>query len=327
MMETERRKPQPFTVRLEENNNGHYPFLHIDSLEGARSIPVFSVRNPDHHKLIAEWASSGAVVAFEVGVMGVMIAVNKDPKIKDGSWGRFWEVKRGRDATDKVPIMMLPKDMDEIVDFNRLHEDFDYLKDPKKRQVFFGTLPFHTILPLREDANINHAVFVTTSEDTRKKPADQFVPVSTVCLYVQGGDKTWEKVAQLINIFNPNVHLGISSLNDHGEHSPYDLYELIKYIQEKQRVDFDFVITDEIVRKYKIRSSMTQIRLPLKGEAPEILVVRNGPIGSDTLSKHTGHKVRVLPTAKLASHGHSSDVRSKGLDDRILGYLRDVKSR
>lgn len=317
---------QSFVVRLDENKGGHSPLLNIESEEGIkREIPVYSVREPLHHKMIARSAISGKVVLFEVGVIGFMIAVSNDPA-KDGNSEKFWELKRGRDRADKVPIMMLPEDQDKIVDFDKLHPDYHYLKDPKNRQKFFGTFPIHTILPLREEImDINRDVFVTTLEDTIGKPADQFVSVPTVCVYSQGGDKTWETITKLASSLDPNVYLGISSFNDHGEHSPYDFGDLIEYVQRKQRVDFDYVVRDPIVAKYNIRSSMTQIRLPLKGETPEIRIVRKGPVGIDMLRQHARpHSVMELASAEFASNGHPGGIPIA--DGRINAYLAEANS-
>jgi len=323
---------RPFNAQLREGKDMPYPLLHIESERGIREIPVFSVRNTDHHRLIAEHIVSGDVGVFGVGVIGILKAIPRDSVNESEGKKTFWEIKKGRKLEDKVPMMMLPEHHSKIVDYDKVHPDFAYLKDPEKRRKFYGTIPFHTILPLAEGAKINKSVFVTTFEDSKKKPLDQQSSIPTVCVFFSGGDKAWESIAQLAYSINPDVHLGISSLNDHGEHSPYDFDELKEYINKKKEADFDFVVDDPIVAKYKIRSSMTIIRLPQVGESPEITIVRKGSIGTDTLRRHMedmkdgGHLIRELASAKFASHGHPEDVRLKGLDDKVIQYLREINS-
>lgn len=313
-VETERKI---LSVVYDEGKGKPHPFLRINSKEGLRVIPVYSVREPSHQEKIAQCMTSGDVVVFEAaGVMGFMVAVNCDQSKGDDNWKKFWEVKRGRSSTDKVPIMMLPEDQYKIVDFDKLHSEYRYLKDPERRKSFFGALPFHTILPLKDDAKeINRDVFVTQAGGPNKQ--------ATICLYFQGGDRVWRDIAELTRSVNSGVHLGISSFNDHGEPPPYDFDELLTYIVIKQRMDFGFVVRDPIAAKHGIRSSHTQIRLPLIGEQPYIIVVRKGPVSADTISKHTGHTVKISENAKFASRGEPEDV---DLGKRVSQYLKEANS-
>lgn len=313
-------------VVYDEGKGKSQPCLRVESKDGIRQIPVYSVRDPSQHESIAKCMASGSVVAFEVGVMGIMIAINdpRDPRDGRDNWKKFWEVKKGRGQVDKVPMLMLPKYDYTIVDFDKLHPDYRYLKDPQERHKFFGSLPLHVILPFRESVkNVNRNAFVTTSEESKKKPADQHVQVSTICIYFQGGDKVWEDIAEKAKHYNPYVHFGISSLNDHGEHSPYDFDELIEYVKRKQRVDFEFVVRDPIVAKHKIRSSMTQVRLPLKDETPEIRIIRKGPVSAEMIAELTGHPVRILESAKFAGRGYPEDVP---LGENVLGYIKEANN-
>lgn len=306
-------------VKYVETEGALHPFLKIELKNGEKSkkIPVYSVRESSHRELIAQCMTSGEIVVFEAaGVMGCMVAVNRNPTERDDSWAKLTRVKKGRSKQDKVPIMMLPEDQEEIVDFDRLHPNYRYLEDSEKRKNFFGTLPFHAILPLRADVrDINHDVFVTQARDSNK-PA-------TVCIYFQGGDKAWRDIGESIKSINPGVHLGISSFNDHGEQPPYDSNELLTHILLKQRVDFESIVRDPIAAKYDIKSSHTQIRLPLTDEQPHIIVVRKGPVSADTISKYTGHPVKILEYAKFASRGHPEHVN---LDERVLHYLTEANS-
>jgi len=309
-----------FAVKYDESVPG-YGLLKVESSEEFRQIPVYSIRNPDHHKLIAKSISSGAPGAFEAaGVIGILIAV-KDSRAGDDSYEQFWKIKRGRQSQDKVPMMLPPRHQWSIVDFDELHPDFRYLKDSKNREKFYGQLPLHVIWPFKETAsNVNRKAFVTTKEDYDNKPEDQRVGVSTVCIYFQD-DEDWRRVAEFGKRFNPHVFFGISSFNDHGEQPPFDFEELMQYVRLKQRVDFDYVIRDSIATNANIKSSHTQIRPPLWYESPEIRVVRRGPVSAETISAHTGHPVITLKSARLASRGHPEDVN---LDPNVFKYINDA---
>jgi len=297
--------------------------LIVGSHEGLRRIPVYSIRNSKSHPDISRAIASGKPIAFEVGVIGILIAVSASADEGNDNGSKFWTIKKGRSPNDRVPMMLRPKDHPKVVDYNKLHPDFRYLADDKEaRERFYGNLPLHTILPVRTDTEtINRQVFVTTPTDLQGKPTDQYVPCPTVCLYFQD-DEDWMNIAEQAHQLNPNVMFGITSFNDHGQPSPFNFNELLEYVQRRGKVDFEAVVRDPIVEKADIRSSHTQIRLPLEGEAPEILIVRKGPVSADAIRETTGHPVRVLESAKLAGRGHPDDV---DLYSRVVSYLEAAK--
>lgn len=291
---------------------------------GTKRIPVFSVREKSHHQAVAEAMVSGDVVAFEVGVIGLMVAIN-DARRGESEWKTFWKVKKGRAPDDKVPFMMLPEDQDHVVDLDRVHEDFHFLKNPEARKKFFGKLPLHTILPLREDnETLNRKAFVTTPEETMKKPPDQRLFLSTVCVFWPGGDMDWRNIAELAKKINPNVFLGITSFNEHGKPSPWNFDELVTHIKDGFDKELDHIVRDPLISRADIRSSHTQIRIPLRGESSEILVVRKGPVSPEMLREFTGFPVRTLESARLASRGHPADV---SLDERLLKHLQLLREK
>jgi hypothetical protein len=278
------------------------------------------VRNHRHHELIARWIVSGHVGILEAGVMGMLKAVHGDPIVDKYDGKEFWDNKVGRGKSDKVPIMMPPEHHSKVVDFSKLHPDFAFLTDLEKRREFFGRYPFHTILPVIDGARINWDVFVTTHEDYKNKPFDQQVSEPTVCIFFPGGDSAWKEIAALAE--SELFEIGVTSYNDHNEISPFDLDEFVSYVNRKQKVGFDFIIQDPVARGAQIRSSHTQIRLPLKGEPPEILVIRKGSVSTDRLRAHIGYSIRELGSAKFATHGHDPEIRKTiNLDPRVDLYL------
>jgi hypothetical protein len=330
-MSKEKIGKQPFKIEIRGGELNS--FLHVESEGNIRDIPVFSVRDSNHHRLIAEHVVSGKIGAFEVGVIGIVKAIPSDP-LKDNSSGNFfWEIKEGREKSDKVPMLMSPENHDSIVDYDKVHEAFRFLKDPQKRREFYGKFPFHVVLPLADGANINEDVFVTTVEDSKKKPLDQHMSNPTVCVFYPGEDKAWNNITQLAGAINPNVHLGITSFNDHEEQSPWDFDELIRYCTGKQKANFDFVVRDPIVAKHEIKSSMTIIKLPHINEPLTISITRKGSIGLETLKAHvkrvTGRDdihIVELKSARVASHGHTREVREAGLDSRVFAFLKEANS-
>ena len=273
-------------------------------------IPVFSVRIPEQHYQIAQATSSKKPVAFEApGVFGILLAVENSRELNTNGH-QFWTLKQGRERADKVPFMLPPRDLPRIIDLNKVHPDYHHLRNAKDREQFWGNLPFHLIGPVIDNIPVvRPEVFITTPEDSQKKPPDQYVPVSTVCAYFQN-DEDWDNIARLSNRFTHRSLFGITSFNDNGEQPPFNIHELAQYMNLKTQngsttfLDIEAIVIDEAAEKTNIRSSQTQVRLPLPFESPELIIIRQGPVSPRMLSEQTGHPVKVLNSAKTASRGH-----------------------
>lgn len=301
----------------EYRDNSGQAYIKARVLEGEKEIPVYSIRNRDHHESIARLIASGKPVAFNVHVIGVLIAV-QDPRGRSDNWREFWRIKNGREPQDKVPFMMLPRHQYRVVDFEKVHQYFRYLKNPDKRREFYGRLPLHVIYPVKQNAAFIHQnAFITTFEDTLKKPEDQRVAVPTICVFSQA-DSDWEHVAERAARLNHHALFGVTSFNDHGEQPPFNKAQFMDYIGGKGVLDVEGFVDDEFANG---ASSHTQIRLPLVGERPELVVVRRGLISADLIKAQTGHEVRVLESAKVASRGHPPEAN---LDNLFFGFIQDV---
>ena len=314
----------PFSAEQRLTPNGRTLFVADREAGVEKDIPIFSVREPAHHKDIARAVASGVPVAFEVGVIGVLLAVNDPYTPLPDNWRTFWEIKRGRQPTDKVPMLMPPEHQWKIVDYDKLHPEFRRLRNLKDREKLYGQLPLHVIMPFKESAiDVNRNVFVTEPKDTMSKPADLQVPVSTVCLFFQE-DKDWRKVAEHASYINPFAYYGVTSFNDHGEPSPWTLDDLATYTVKKGILPpYDVIVEDPIFREANIMSSHTQIRLPLVGEKPPIKIVRMGPVSGEMIEKQTGYTTEVLPSAKFAASGHPEGT---DLSENVYNYIRQANN-
>lgn len=289
---------------------------------GEKSVPIMSIRNPADHRRIGETIASGVPVAFEVGVIGVLLAVNDPYTPLPDNWRTFWEIKRGRQPTDKVPMYMPPEHQWKIVDYEKLHPEFRKLRSMPEREKLYGNLPLHIIMPFKESAkDVNQNVFVTYPQDLQNKPKDLQVPIPTVCLFFQE-DKDWRRVAEHAMKVNPFAYYGVTSFNDHGEPSPWSIDELAAYTVKKGVLPpYDAIVEDHIFRAADIRSSHTQVRLPLVGEDPTIRIVRMGPVTGEMIERQTGYQTEVLPSAKFAASGHPEGT---DLSANVYSYIRQA---
>lgn len=326
LVETEKRLNQNLSASYIEDGK-KLALLSPDD-EIIESVPVYNVRNPDHHEDIAKAIASGDTGAFDVGIIGLLIAV-EDPrgeKLLERERRRleqidstrelmpnskkFWRVKDGRPAEAKVPFMSTPEEIHKFVDFNKLHPNFRHLRNQSAREQLYS-YPIHIIWPVRNNKKIDQDSFVTTSEDSKKKPPDQHVEFDTVCIFVPGSDPDWLHVGYRATSYNPHALLGVTSFNAHGELPPFNDEELaiymIKRYETEGELDFDFFVNDPIAKKSRVRSSHTQARLPLVGEEPTIKIVRRGPVGARDMENYTGYRVVDLVSAGLSSRAADED--------------------
>ncbi len=318
--------PSPEIPLTVEHRRGAFASsLHVSSPElGEKNIPILSIRNPYHHKEIAHAIAGGAPVAFEVGVIGVLLAVNDPYTPLPDNWRTFWEIKRGRKTEDKVPMYMPPEHQWKIVDYDKLHPEFQKLRKLSEREKLYGNLPLHVIMPFKESAkDVNTNVFVTYPEDAKSKPQDMQVPVPTVCIFFQE-DRDWRKVSEHAMKLNPFAYYGVTSFNDHGEPSPWTLQDLVPYTQKKGIIPpYDLVVEDHIFRSADIKSSHTQVRLPLLHEEPTIKIIRRGPVTPEMIEAQTGFRTEILPSAKFAASGHPEGT---DLSQNVYSYINEANA-
>lgn len=312
--------------------------------EVLKSVPVYNVRNPDHHDQIARAIASGDPGAFDVGIIGILIAV-EDPrgrlllerekrKLEEESDfsmelvpndAKFWRIKEGRPSSAKVPFMVTPRMIPNFVDFDKLHPAFHHLRDREARERLYSH-PMHVIWPVNDNPKIHRGAFVTTAEDSEKKPEDQRVRFDTVCIFVPGSDPDWRYIGERAGQYNPHAIFGVTSFNLHGELPPFNDDELLAYLEKRgpKDLEFDFFVHDPIAKGSGLKSSHTQVRLPMWGEPPELVLVRKGPVGPEDITAWTGYKVRVpasVASSKPASRAAADD---ENLFPRMQKWMRDA---
>lgn len=319
--------------------------------EVLKSVPVYNVRDPRHHEKIARAIASGDPGAFDVGIIGILIAV-EDPRgnlllkreqakqREESEKGnsdddlipneeKFWRIKVGRPSSAKVPFMATPRIIPDYVDFDKLHPEFRHLKDRQARERLYKH-PLHVIWPVNDNPKIHRGAFVTTAQDSKngnpEKP-DRWVSEDTVCIFVPGTDPDWRFIGERAGMYNPHALFGVTSFNLHGELPPFNDEELVSYLERRgpKDLEFEFFVHDPIAKASGLKSSHTQVRLPLVGEEPEIVVVRRGPVAADDIRRWTGYPTRVLESAALAKPASRAASEDADLFPNIECWMREAQ--
>ena len=286
--------------------------------DGPASVPVYSIRNPDHHEAIARALARGRTAAFYVGLFGIGQAIRPAWLGHDDA-ETYWRVKVGRPRWAKVPLFSKPSHALRLIDFGLVHPAFRHLarREAFERLWTGHGAPLHVIAPVRQPLRFLDPAVVTFHEDLVQHvtddvdPRERVIAPATACFFWIA-DPMWDTVVTLAGLYSPpRVCFGASSLNDHGEQPPYTMAELRTFIDGRSTLPFDLVITDELYERSGAFSSHTQVRLPLVGEPAELIVVRRGCVSAEWLAESTGYPVRVMASAAIAS-------RQAGLTDREL---------
>ncbi|MHB8574832.1 MAG: hypothetical protein ACYDCQ_05815 [Dehalococcoidia bacterium] len=216
-------------------------------------------------------------------------------------------------------MLARPRDALRFIDFTLVHPDFRRLARRETFEWLWASHggPLHVIAPLKQPLRFLHPAFVTDADDLRQQvsaqceTADRVVSCATASFFWMP-DSVWERLATLIALYSPpRTCIGVSSFNDHGEQPPYTYAGLIDDVARRGDVLFDAVLNDERYERMGAFSSHTQVRLPLVGESPELVVVRRGSVSHSWLATASGYPVRVLDSAGVAS-------RYPGLTDEEL---------
>ncbi|HLZ68894.1 MAG TPA: hypothetical protein VKV26_03190 [Dehalococcoidia bacterium] len=292
--------------------------LLIRTVSGCRAVPVYSLRNPQHHEPIGRALATGQTAAFYVGLYGIVKAVRAAWVAHDAA-ETYWRIKAGRPRYAKVPLLAKPQQALRLIDFVPVHPAFRHLarRDRFERLWTSHGAPLHVIAPLRQPLRFLDPAFVTSPADLdayRRDDAravDRAVAAPTASFFWMA-DPTWEDLATFTQLFSTaRAFYGASSFNEHGQPPPYTFAQLASYVEGTEGNQFDLVINDELYERTGAFSSHTQVRLPLVDEPAELVVVRRGAVSPEWLADSTGYPVRVLGSAGVAS-------RSPGLTDAEL---------
>lgn len=289
-------------IRLYESkaSDGH-SFLNF-AFQGEaepRKVPFLEIRNPDDHKAIAKAVTSRRPVLFMAGgVIGSGLMCTPD-----GGEGRmFWDVlKPGREATSMVPIFAENEMQYELVDWEKLHPEFRFLENGRRRRDFFGQLPIHAVFPFNHNDKVTDVdTFVTRPEYMAQEHPMLQTRFDSVCLYFQRDDD-WVRIAQFAADYFPMGRFGITSNNEHRQPGIFTWDEFKELVFRKSEAgkriweaDVAAILRDRAAERVNVGSSQTQVRFSQIGEAePMLWLVRHGPVGPRLIEKQTGVKVGV----------------------------------
>lgn len=314
----------PF-VGVDENSSNYPPGVKVLEFENdseRREIPIFNLRDEAHHDLIAQnYATFKTGVVFGIGVYGVTGAVEYPTVGKHlDTASAFRKVKPDRSFLDKIPLHIHPKDLPRIMDMSSVHPQFkQYLEDREKRETFYKAgVAIHLIVPVKEDFPYLDQVFVTQPEDwaEKKAPKDQWQKTPTVAAF-WWDDPDLERIYLKTQRLNPWIMTGISSFNDSHEEPAWDEQGVYRYLQEKGRCPFDFMVSDPKTEKMGVKSSHPQLAIPLKGEEPIWKVYRTGATDIDKFMARMGsnHPYRLVEGSKQAARAYPQD---KNLDSLVM---------
>lgn len=285
-----------------------------------KCIPVFDLRNLDHQAEAAKLLTRGARMAMYGGVWGGFRAVKR----WDFAERFFHQVKVGRPEEAKIPLMTLPEDAVRIIDWSRVHADFRFLEDYwnfAKLWESHGAF-LHIIAPVRETLKSLPPIFVTSAEEFDRRYPNSTPVSSPTIAGVWRDDPYLRHFATLIRRYShTDMHIGVSTLNPHGEEPPYTFEEFKKDLSVGRipAESIDLIVKDGLYEETEAFSSHTQLRLPLTGETPTLKVVRIGSLSPEGFKQATGFNYVIIPGAK--------DVRKnpgENLDEKLAEMIKEI---
>lgn len=285
--------------------------LEIVLNERLKCIPVYNLRNDSHKEDIAKALISGKPgTAFGVGNYGYVVGIDNPRRERHpNSWMEFWNFKPERPKDAHIPILLPPKYWNSIVDFSKIHPDFKSLFTREKlNKLYKDAVIFHIVAPTFDFApHINHPALITNENGSKSVSAFWW------------DDPDMEEIADIAIRLDPNMLIGISSFNDHGENPAFSYEEVIGYILKKKRVPFEFIVRDPIGEEVQVRSSHPQFKVPEKGEKGIWKVVRRGSRSVKRFLTATGlpFKADGEHSAPFAPRAYSEDVNLDDLVDLV----------
>jgi len=262
-------------------------------------IPVYDIRNLFDHITIAQEIAKGRQMAMFGGVWGGFQGVRG--REESGNGYLKW-AKKDRPKEAKYAVMIPPAKSHEIIDWSLVHEDLRFLEDPDSFKSLWGThgAYLHVIAPVRSDAQFPD-VFVTSPDEYAKRYPDHPRISSSTAAFLWRADPYYERFADLVDRFsNSTTHIGVTSLNKHGEKPPYTFEEFVAHLRDGKADprEVHLVVRDSIYEKSEALGSHTQIKLPLVDEEGVVKILRVGTLSPQGLERRTGITTRQMPDAK-----------------------------
>lgn len=261
-------------------------------------IPVYDIRNLSDQADIAREIAKGRQMAMFGGVWGGFQGISADVE----SEGYLKWAKQDRPKEAKYVVMTPPAKSHELIDWSQVHEDLRYLEDPDSFESLWAThgAYLHVIAPVRSDAQFPD-VFVTSPTEYAKRYPDHPRISSSTAAFLWRADPYFERFTDLVDRFsNSTTHIGVTSLNKHGEKPPYTFEEFVAHLRDGKSDprEVHLVVRDSIYERSEALGSHTQIKLPLVDEEGVVKILRVGTLSPQGFEKSTGIATRQMPDAK-----------------------------
>ncbi|MBI4097970.1 MAG: hypothetical protein HY426_02930 [Candidatus Levybacteria bacterium] len=296
-------------------HDGPVTYLEYDGVK----IPIYDFRDLDHQRDIAKAIANGASMAMFAGVWGGFKGVRKGTEDEPF----FHKAKAGRPSAAKVAVMVPPTASIELIDWTRVHPEVRHLEDYgwfKRLWADHGGY-LHVIAPTRDDSPVPDIFVTSPGNHSELYPNYPQVNVATACFFWRE-DPYLEHLLQLVDgaSSDKDIYIGGTSLNPHGESPPFSFIELNEHLKagKSNPRDINLVVRDPSYESSEALGSHTQVRLPLVGEEPVVLVYRIGTLSPEGFASSTGIRTHVMRDAR--------DVR-KNLGENVDSRIREVNLR
>ena len=323
--EQENQNSHKYTL-LEEKGKDGIDYLYIKELK--KRLPIYDLRNLDHHPIVAKMLAQGSTIAMYGGVWAVI----KTEKRHSQGGELFWNIKVPQDESFEVeprpeearpPTFGRPEDYIHLIDWDKHHPHF--------RREFGNISGFieiwrhlpgyaHLIAALKKTARSYPEKFVTRAEHFELRYPD-FSPIGSDTIAIFASENPFDRhfATNVPRYCHVQEHTAVSTMNFHAFEPPYDWENLKSNAsQGKIRIDLlDAFLNDTLYEESQAFSSHIQFILgSANDQKPTAYVIREGSISVDYLRemfKHFGVEVEVYPGAK-----DTKKVKGVSLDNNLI---------
>ena len=280
-------------------------------LVGEQCIPIYSLRERQHHGFLARALAQGLTAAFQAGPFGLARRVElRSLMLRAGE-------SRSPHGPRADPILWLsPRGAIPLIAAERIHPAFQ-LPDDYLSLYAAISAPLQVVAPLRllgaPGVRTPAEPLGRAEEEAQETSGDPTARVAMLWMH----DLAWMALADLLALYGPEGHYYMFSPLPHfGRFPVFTLEELIRRTRLDRRAPFDLVIHDPALEATGAASLPTQIGLPGPDEEPALTLRRQGGVSADWLAEATGWPVRIAPDAYLGR-------RLGGLSDHDLRLRLD----
>src|SRR3989344_3024611 len=308
-VEQENQKPLKYTLTEEKGESG-IDYLCVQELE--KRLPIYDLRNLDHHPIVAKMLAQGSTIAMYGGVWAVI----KTEKRYSHGGELFWNIKVPQDKSFEVqprpeearpPTFGRPEDYIHRIDWEKHHPHF--------RREFGNISGFveiwrhlpgyaHLIAALNNTAKSYPDKFVTRAKHFEERYPDfPSIGTNTNAIFASENPFVRHFATSVPRFCHVEMSTGVSTMNFHTYEPPYDSDEFkSNATQGKIRIDLlNAILKDSLYGESRAFSSHTQFILgPVHDRKPTVYVIREGSISVDYLRemfRHFGVQVEVYPGA------------------------------